>query len=75
MLEEVLASPYLEHFALLVCSIHTLLCDDLREDDVETSQKALDDFCSGMESLYGKIKLLEGSIFIARNLKKRLKLT
>ena len=69
MLEGILPSPYLEHFALLVCSIHMLLCDDLREDDVERSQKALDDFCSGMESLYGKTKLLEGSMFIARNFK------
>ena len=68
MLEGVLPSPYLEHFALLVCSMH-MLCDDLREDNVERSQKALDDFCSEMESLYGKIKLLEGSKFIARNFK------
>lgn len=56
VLEGVLPSLYLEHFALLVWSIHTLLSDDLRENDVERSQKALDEFCSGMESLYGKMR-------------------
>ena len=52
-LDELLAQPYLEHFSILVESLHILLNKKISRDELELVDSYLTEFVSRFQTLYG----------------------
>ena len=56
VLRDILPPEYLQHLALLVCSLHFLLSDQITPDMCSRAEMMLNRFYSEYEHLYGKHK-------------------
>lgn len=55
VLEGLLPPPYYDHLALLVCSMHILLGDNITSEGLSQAEGMLDEFYQKFEELYGKL--------------------
>ena len=54
VLEGILPEPYYGHFGKLICAISILLSCEIDRSLLTRAEMYLNDFCKGMEELYGK---------------------
>ena len=55
VLEGLLPPPYYDHLALLVCSMHILLGDNITSEGLSQTEGMLDEFYQKFEELHGKL--------------------